>query len=78
MANTGNSAGRWTRWAVGLVVVILVAVLSSLAAGVLSNGRGVAENRTGIRVIEPRLERIEAKQDRLLEIFMARKEKTNE
>ena len=72
MPDIQNNTSRWARWAIGLFVLILVGVLTGLATGVIVNGRGVAENAANIRTFGPRLERIEAKQDRLLELYTER------
>lgn len=58
-----NSTGKWTRWILGIAVVVLIALASAAAA----NRVGVATNATRIESMTKSLIRIEAKLDKVLE-----------
>ena len=62
--NNGNA--RWTRWIIGILIFVLLAVLSAEGAGVVLNRVEVSRNTACIKMVRDRLERIEGKLDRAL------------
>lgn len=61
------NGGTWTRWALGIGISVLVAILFGLGACVFSNGIVLAEHGSNIKNLQEQYKSIEGKLDKLLE-----------
>ena len=63
-----NGNDTWTRWAIGIIMAVLLAMNAWSTTRVWANAVGVAQNTTAIRSLDKRFDRLESKIDRLLEV----------